>query len=335
MAQHFLLSAKARTLFLSAVLRMSDEEAERVFVAIRWAATDGKPVCPRCECPTVYECRRPNGSLRWRCKACRKDFSVTSGTLFAHHKMPLRSYLAAIAIFVNEVKGKSALALSRDLNVQYKTAFVLAHKLREAMASETKGARLGGEGRIAELDGGYFGGYVKPANRKENRRDRRLFRNQSGKREVVVVLRERDGRTLPAVFKSESAALGFIAARVARGTELVADESTAWNDLHARFALQRIDHRAMYSDLRGVYTNGAEEFFSRMRRAEIGHHHHIAGPYLVRYAQEAAWREDYRRVDNRGQAGSVIGLAMGCKPSVDWCGYWQRAIRQSNPSTTA
>jgi hypothetical protein len=64
--------------------------------------------------------------------------------LFAFHKMPLRNYLAAIAIFCNEVKGKSALALSRDLDVQYKTAFVLAHKLREAMASEMKGNWLAG-----------------------------------------------------------------------------------------------------------------------------------------------------------------------------------------------
>jgi hypothetical protein len=62
-------------------------------------------------------CRRPSGAIRFRCKACRKDFSVSSGTLFAYHKMPLRNYLAAIAIFVNEVKGKTALAISRDLDV--------------------------------------------------------------------------------------------------------------------------------------------------------------------------------------------------------------------------
>lgn len=124
MSSHFLLSAKARTLSLASVLRMTEQEAEEAFIRIRWAATEGKPICPHCECPTVYECRRPSGALRWRCKACRKDFSVTSGTLFAFHKMPLRNYLAAIAIFCNEVKGKSALALSRDLNVQYKTAFV-------------------------------------------------------------------------------------------------------------------------------------------------------------------------------------------------------------------
>jgi hypothetical protein len=67
-----------------------------------------------------YECRRPSGQLRFRCKACRGDFSLTSGTLFAHHKLPLQTYLAAVAIFCNEVKGKSALALSRDLDVQYK-----------------------------------------------------------------------------------------------------------------------------------------------------------------------------------------------------------------------
>jgi transposase-like protein len=326
MSQHFLLSAKARTLSLSAVLRMTDQEAETAFMGIRWAETHGKPVCAHCGCESVYDCRKPGRGPRWRCKECGKDFSITTGTLFAWHKLSLRNYLAAIAIFCNEVKGKAALALSRDLGVQYKTAFVLAHKLREAMASEMKGQMVGGVGRTAEIDGGYFGGYVKPANHRENRRDRRLAKNQNGKRQVVVVIREREGRTLPAVFKSESAALGFITNRVAKGTEIVADEAAGWNDLQTRFAMQRIDHQEAYS-LNGVYTNGAEEFFSRLRRAELGHHHHIAGPYLIRYAQESAWREDHRRVDNGRQVQNVMALAMASRPSVDWCGYWQRAQR--------
>jgi hypothetical protein len=84
----------------------------------------------------------------------------------------------------------------------------------------------------------------------------------------------------------------------------------------------RIDHSKLHSDRSGVYTNGAEEFFSRMRRAEIGHHHHIAGAYLVRYAQEAAWREDHRRMDNGRQVRAVSGLAMAAPTSVDWRGYW-------------
>src|SRR6202048_4308189 len=176
----------------------------------------------------------PTGAPRWRCKACRKDFSVTSGTLFAFHKLPLRSYLLAIDIFCNEVKGKSLLAMSRDLGVQYRTSFVLAHKMREAMASELRGVNIGGAGRKAEIDGAYFGGYVKPANRVENRRDRRLRQNQSGKRKTVVVIRERDGKTLPSVFASEIAALNFIRTRIARGTIVYADEAGAWNELHGR-----------------------------------------------------------------------------------------------------
>jgi transposase-like protein len=324
MAQHFLLSAKARTLSIGQVLRMADDQVETAFASIRWAETGGKAVCPHCQCGTCYEARRPSGALRYRCKACRKDFSLTSGTLFAFHKMPLRQYLAAIVIFCNEVKGKSALALSRDLGCQYKTAFVLAHKLREAMAAEIKGLHLGGKDKIVEIDGGYFGGYIKPANHKENRVDRRLAMNQTGKRQCVVVIRQRDGKILPAAFRSEGAALTFIRNRVARETEIMVDESTAWNDLAARYVVKTINHQIAYS-LDGACTNGAESFFSRMRRAEQGHHHHISGVYLGRYAQESAWREDHRRVDNGGQVRGIAHLAMKAKPSVDFCGYWQRS----------
>ena len=58
--------------------------------------------------------------------------------------------------------------------------------------------------------------------------------------------------------------------------------------------------------------------------AEVGHHHHVAGPYLVRYAQESAWREDNRRVSNGDQTRRTVALALAAKPSVDFCGYWQR-----------
>src|SRR6202167_5869936 len=183
---------------------MSDAEAERMFRDVRWSETNGEPVCPHCGGVDAYDCRRSNGAPRFRCRACKKDFTITSGTLFASHKLPLRSYLMAIAIFCNEVKGKSALAMSRDLGVSYKCSFVLLHKLREAMAEEMRGRVVGGEGKVAEVDGGYFGGYVKPANERENRRDRRFTQTQSGKRKVVVIVRERSGNSVPAVFKSEA-----------------------------------------------------------------------------------------------------------------------------------
>jgi transposase-like protein len=301
---------------------MSDAEAEAMFCKVRWADTEGKPVCPHCGGLDAYDTRRGTAP-RWRCKACRKDFTITSGTLFASHKLPLKGYLAAIAIFCNEVKGKSMLAMSRDLGVSYKTAFVLCHKLREAMAVELKGRTIGGPGKEAEIDGGYFGGYVKPANMKAHRADRRFGEHQSGKRKAVVVIRERNGNSLPAVFRSEGAALSFIKARIAKGTTVHADEAGAWNELHSRYEMKRINHHEAYS-LDGACTNWAEEFFSRMRRGEIGHHHHIAGPYLLRFAQEASWREDNRRISNGEQVNRMAGLAMVSKRSVDFCGYWQR-----------
>jgi len=84
----------------------------------------------------------------------------------------------------------------------------------------------------------------------------------------------------------------------------------SWNELHARYTLHRINHQEAYSDGAGVYTNNAESFFSRMRRGEIGHHHHVAGPYLIRFAQEAAWREDHRKEPNGFQVDRLVTLAM-------------------------
>lgn len=305
---------------------MSETEAETAFRTIRWHSTDGAPVCPSCGGLEAYSARRPSGLLRFRCKQCTKDFTITSGTLFAAHKAPLRAYLAAIAVFMNEVKGKNALALSRDLGMSHKACWVLLHKVREAMAEEFRGRKIGGKDKVAETDGAYFGGYVRPANYREHRRDRRLAVNQSGKRQSVVILRERNGNSLPMVFKSESAALSWIKSRVEFGTILNADEAAGWDALTTKYEMRRINHQEAYSDGEAC-TNQAESYFSRLRRAEAGHHHHIAGPYLLRYAQESAWREDARRVDNGAQVRRVAELALTRGPSVDFGGYYQRHVK--------
>ncbi len=125
---HFLLSAAARTLSMREAFAMNDDQAFALFREIRWGR-DADPVCPSCG---VVEPHWFLASRRqWRCRACGHTFSVTSGTIFAHHKLPLQVYLGAAAIYTNAVKGLSALQMSRDLDVQYKTAFVLMHKLRD------------------------------------------------------------------------------------------------------------------------------------------------------------------------------------------------------------
>jgi ISXO2-like transposase domain len=232
-------------------------------------------------------------------------------------------YLAAVAVAMNEVKGKNALALSRDLGTSYKATWVLMHKIREALANEMKGARVGGEGETVEIDGMYTGGHVRPANLKENRIDRRLARNQNGKRQVVVIAREREGRIVSHVVKAEADSLPWITSHVAQGSKIVADEAAPWNALHGRYEVDRIDHSKAYS-LDGISSNQAESLFSRLRRGERGHFHHVSGPYLLRYAQESAWREDHRRVSNGDQTQRAVSLALSSSPSVDFCGYYQR-----------
>jgi len=146
--------------------------------------------------------------------------------------LPVRDYLLAIAIFVNGAKGHSALQLSRDLDCQYKTAFVMAHKIRETMGADVHDEEISG---TVEIDGAYLGGYVKPANYKEKRRDRRLSANRSGKRQVVVVIREREGTTTPFVVKSEAEGVDIVRNHVSRDTVIHADEASHWDQLHAGF----------------------------------------------------------------------------------------------------
>src|SRR5208282_2129057 len=201
----------------------------------------------------------------------------------------------AFSLFVNAAKGISSLQLSRYLGLHAKTAFVLLHKLRCALMSNVATTQLSG---VVEIDGGWFGGYVRPENHRVARIDRRRRQHQSGKRRCV-----------------------------AKGSTVHADEARAWDELHANFEMKRINHREAYSK-DGACTNQAESYISRLRRAEIGQHHHIAGPHLGQYAGEMAWREDMRRNDTGTQFNACGRVALGHPPSRAWAGYWQRHRRR-------
>ena len=127
--------------------------------------------------------------------------------------------------------------------------------------------------------------------------------------------------------RAESQAFAFIRARIAEGTVVHADEAGSWDNLHERFEVKRINHQEAYS-LDGACTNWAEEYFSRLRRAEVGIHHHIAGAYLLRCAQESSWREANRRVSNGDQENRIAKLALRRGKSVDFTGYLQRHVAE-------
>jgi transposase-like protein len=319
MAQHFLLSAKSRTLSLRSIYKAGEDAAYRTFCEMRWPETNGEAVCPKCGHDEAYSITTRR---KFKCKACHHQFSVTSGTIFASRKMAFVDLLAAICITVNASKGVSMVQLSRDLDCQYKTAFVLAHKLREAMAQEVHtGEVLAGH---VEIDGAFFGGHIRPENRKEDRKDRRRRENQTGKRRVVIALRERAGRTLPFVSKREAEGVALALENVSRTATMSADEASHWDDLHNGWVVDRVNHSLHYSD-HGKHTNMVESYFSRLRRMVVGQHHHVSPQYLYQYANQAAWLEDNRRTDNGTLALKIVANAMGGPVSRQWKGYWQRA----------
>ena len=315
-AQHFLLSAKARTLSLRAIQRMSDDEAWTAFASLRWADTNGEPVCPRCGGLEAYPFE-VRGRRLFKCRHCIHQFSVTSGTLFASRKLPIRTYLEAIALFVTNAKGESAVQMTQRLEVSYKTAWVLSHKLREAMGAELEGAIAAG---TVEVDAAYIGGHTRKANKASDRVDRRA---SNDRRQTVMVVRERNGRVLPFVAVSEAAAVDRVVSMIAPGSIVHTDESSAYHSLPAYFETRRINHKEAYS-LDGACTNWAESFFTRMRRAAHGQYHQIAGVYLSSYLAELGWRENHRRDDTASRFEQVTGAALKSPVSRQWAGYWQR-----------
>lgn len=332
MSQHFLLSAKSRTLSVRKVMELTNDEAFDLFKEVRWGASD-EVACPTCGTVGKHYFQRTR--KQWRCKDCSHTFSVTSGTIFAFHKLPLKVYLAAIAIYTNAVKGISALQLSRDLGVQYKTAFVLAHKIRESLMEQRELDKLDGE---IHMDGAYVNGHIRPKNKKADRIDRRLAVNQRPDKRCVFVMRQKcqelaagASRTLTFVIKGENQTdVNTLAdAYVNKGSVICADESNAYDVLHAKFETRRVNHSIEYRADDGTTNNLAESYFSRFRRMQYGQTHKFGNLYLANYANEAAYREDTRRWPNGAIFNDIAKKCAITRTNKDWCGYWQGNKRQA------
>lgn len=325
-AQHFLLSPKARTLTLRRVFGMTGEEAYEKFKAIRWGDSGGQPVCPGCgglDHWTLID------NQKWKCrhKDCRIQFTVTSRTILSSRKMAYRDLLAAMVITVNGVLGAAAGRMIREMGFSYKTAFVLAHKLREAMSVDYDQQLEG----VVEIDGAYIGNrrHRLPNKRVDDEKFEVWKKRHPKIPTSIVAIRERahdDPKRQAKVrmFHVPREGDGVPIARriVKRGTIMHADEGSQWEPLEMYFDTKRIDHSKSYSD--GIAcTNGVESAFSRLRCAERGVYRHFTKAYAERYGWEMAWREEHSRVDNGRQVNELIGSAMRSKTS-RMAGYWQR-----------
>lgn len=311
---HFLKTRRARTLPLAKVLTMSDEEAFLELLKHRWPETDGQPICPRCGDDHIY---RYKSRRVYKCAACAKHFTVTSGTLFHSAKLPYQKYLAILAMFSNASKGISALAVSIAVDISYKSAFVLLHKLRSGL-QETRGdLRLSGE---VEVDGAYFGGYIRPPNRgREGKRP--LFKRE---KQCLLTIVERGGSSVPVLVPGETTIAVLAAARkhILPDSTVYTDEANCYDALNAWYDTRRINHRWAYA-VGPISTNWAETIHARQRRSERGIHHHVSGPHLLAYAFENCYRHDRRRTDKRAIFDELLGMSLSLPVSRKWKGAWQ------------
>lgn len=325
MSQHFLLSKASRNLSLASIMQMSDADVFDTFKKLRWGESD-KQVCPCCA--SVNKHFFIKSRMQWRCRDCTHTFSVTSGTVFSTHKMPIRVILLSILLFVHAAKGLSALQLSRHLDVQYKTAYVLFHKLRDALWRTRDTSPLQGK---VEMDGGYFHSYVRPKNKKVDRVDRRLRFNLNPMKRSILVMRERGEvgqgakRTIVDVIKHENERdVGALTHKyVMAGTTIYADEHPSYAALAARHPVKQVNHQEEYCADDGTNQNQAESFFGRMRRLVTGQIHKCDPKYLLFYSHEIAWREDYRRQDSNWLFYDLFRRCLHAPQSRNWTKYWQ------------
>lgn len=301
--QLFSISAAARTFNPRDISRMSEEEAYDYFVGIRFKDNGGKAQCPHCGCGACYEYR---ARRIFKCMSCERQFSATSGTEFSRRKMSFRQILELIVEFALPAKGISAIQISKNLGLSYRTAFYRLHHLRRAMLRSHEGTVFD---TPVEIDGAEVGGHIRPKNKKEDRKDRRRYPYRSKNKQVVGVMRERcpGGRTRVVIAKTEGKAAKLMPKFIKPGTSIYADGGTAFNFLSKKYPMHRVTHAVEYWRKPNVHTNNAECFFSVLRRAERGIYHHIAGPYFEAYANEVAWRQDRRQSDTKAVFEDLCG----------------------------
>ena len=265
-----------------------DEDAARELVeGIRWPTG---PVCGRCgEASRRYATKRPG---RYRCgnPACRKDFTVTTGTVMESSHIPLTKWLMGFYLMAASKKGMSAHQLHRSLGVTYKTAWFMAHRIREAMRAGGLVVPMGGEGKVVEADETYFGNAEAPRPRnKYLPKAIKGGRVGPGGKRAIVSLVERGGsvRSFHVAIADKGTVNRIVTGNVARETRLHTDESRLYHDALAHVAEHETVKHSIGEYARGdVHTNTVEGVFAIFKRGMRGTYQHCREKHLHRYLAE-------------------------------------------------
>ena len=283
----------------------NDEVAREWVENIRWP--EG-PRCPKCDSDNIA-CKVTHKTMTHRCRTCRKWFSVRTGTAMQSSKLGLQVWVIAVYLLNTGLKGQASMKLHRDLGVTQKTAWHLAHRIREAW-DENGGSLFGGP---VEADETFIGGKRRNMSNSQRKDLAGTGRGGHGKAAVVGVKdRETNEVRVRHVQHTDIPHVaGFVAENVKPGSKVYTDEALVYNALDPWFDHEAVKH-SVSEYVRGqAHTNGAESFWSMLKRGYQGVHHKMSPKHLQRYVSEFAGRHNVRQSDTLRQMAVTIAGMVG------------------------
>lgn len=273
------------------------DKAREYLEALRWP---NGPVCPHCGVEGTHyalqgKSHRPG---LMKCKDCRKQFSVTVGTVFERSKIPLNKWLLAVHLMCASKKAISSHQLHRMLGVTYKSAWFMTHRIREAM-KPSGGGLMGQNGGTVEADETYWG------NKGKNRKGARGYEHKM----KVVSLVERGGekRSLVVRAVNTKSLTEILDRNVCKSAHLMTDEHSGYvpaGKLQARHGFTK-HSKKQYVD-GDVHSNTVESSFSLLKRGLIGTFHHVGEQHLQRYVTEFDFRWNHRKTTDKERADTLL-----------------------------
>lgn len=288
---------------------MTEDEAREFLENLRWGGT---PTCPHCNHGIAHKLtakaasKAPVRAGVYACAKCRKQFTVTVGTIFEDSKVPLRKWVMAFYLMNTSKKGISAHQIHRMLGVTYKTAWFMCHRIRESMRKSPVSDLLEG---IVEADETYIGG-----EEKNKHANKRVGRNWRDKKATVFALVERGGELragrVPNV--SSETLPNIIRDHVHRDSTLMTDMHHAYSRADEIVLFHHtVDHQRKQYVKGNVHTNTLEGWFSLLKRGINGTFHHVSEKHLDRYIDEFVHRYNWREMDDVQRTIKAIKGAPG------------------------
>jgi len=304
-------------LSIPAIGKLSEEEAWELLEDIRWG---GRPVCPHCGNDEKSYFLKPQSGYRvtkkgtatyrrvWKCAKCRKQYSVLVGTIFHGSHIPLGTWLTAIRMMCQGKNGVSAHELHRSLEITYKTAWFMCHRIREAMKLPPLVDKLSG---VVEADETWIGGKPR-AGQIKNRKEAAAFRDAKA---GVATLVQRDGeaRSFYMGRITGSGLHSILNENVDKpNTRLMTDGRIHYRSIGRQFPSHDFVDHSQAEYVRGdVTTNTVEGFFGQLKSSLDGTYHHVSRQHLQRYLDEFDYRYSTRKITDAARTERAIRQSAG------------------------